>query len=214
MRTFVRILTTIVVLIVFTTAAGLRASDTRRITSQEPLLINDVATENEFDSPLGITTRVGYQTVPLIWDALETALTQFDIGFDEGAFVPSLDFTGEAFGLALIDQTTSQVNRIFDEVESGFSNASLASSFNDTFDAPIVLSQTSGPVATSGRAFGSQNFGSSSDLFTIVPRNVVYEDIMITRFQQTSYASPVPLPAAFPMLAAALGLFGLIRCRP
>ncbi len=211
MRTFVRILTTIVVLIVFTTAAGLRASDTRRVTSQEPILLSDIEAFPDFDSPLGITTPVGYDSERFVWDALETALTAYEFGIEDDAFAPSLDFLDDTFEVAFDDTPALLVDQVLQTIAPA--QAPLLATVFETTEPVVVTGRTPTSTRASLRPPVFQAAAVTPDLFTIAPRRATYEEVVISRFQNTAFAAPVPVPAALPMLAAALCVFGLIRRR-
>jgi len=230
MRTLVRTLTTIVVLIVFTSAAGLRANDTRFISPADPFVVVENPERSGFDNPLGRLERVGTFEETLPWEALELALTEFGGDFIDDGFAPSIDFGLEAFEIAFSDDEESTFGLLFPEqLETELSDLSSISELANTsgdaqalnlITAPQPLLGGNNPIVgrSATASTPTSSFSTPLQLFafqsapspSLAP--VLSQTIVTASFAQAN-VSPVPLPAALPMLLSALALFGLIRLR-
>ena len=214
MRTFVRILTTIVVLIVFTSAAGLRAKDVRHPMVLEPRIIEDRQAPNVFGSDLGISRRVGLDPELRAWGGLEAALSEFDIVSHEPGLIPLLTFGDDLFNFDLPNFEESQFALLVAQQPTDIlpeplplDTSVVITRFQTTSSAtPIRAAQNTGiPFSNLNRTRGLiSGIPTALSQFTFAPPQVSSRTVVIERFSQQTFASPVPLPPAILMLLGAI----------
>jgi hypothetical protein len=129
------------------------------------------------------------------------------LGLNVGAGAMTLTFEGPVAGIGAIVNYGPNVG-FDDAVMQIFGEGGvLLESWNLSQDAPI-----STPGATDAGAF--RGFArEAADIWSIAFSGsyIVVDNLIYTEVRST--AAPVPLPGALPMLAAALGAFGIVRRR-